>query len=54
MYRLREDNSSKPLVGNDVYEGFAKDLADMLAERLNFTCNYLHTDLPLTFNILTA
>jgi ABC-type amino acid transport substrate-binding protein len=34
---LMEKEKKEAFTGNDVYEGFCKDLADKLAERLNFT-----------------
>lgn len=38
MWRKMEDG--KVLVGNDRFEGYCKDLADLIARRLGLTCEF--------------
>jgi hypothetical protein len=42
MYRKIEKGEPQP-VGNDRYEGFCKDLADKIAQKLNITCKGILT-----------
>lgn len=32
---------SETLIGNDIYEGYCKDLADMIAKKLGISCKFI-------------
>lgn len=36
----KKSDSGEILVGNDSYEGYCKDLADLIAKKLGITCKY--------------
>jgi Ligated ion channel L-glutamate- and glycine-binding site len=44
MMLKQQDMSGKVLEGNDKYEGYCKDLADLIAKRLDINCK--HTNDP--------
>lgn len=37
---LRKSKVGETLVGNDRYEGYCKDLADLIAKKLKINCEY--------------
>lgn len=36
----KKSDSGEILTGNDSYEGYCKDLADLIAKKLGITCKY--------------
>lgn len=40
---LRKGKPGKVLEGNELYEGYCKDLADLIAHKLGINCTYTHT-----------
>lgn len=40
---LRKGKPGKVLEGNELYEGYCKDLADLIAHKLGINCTYNHT-----------
>lgn len=39
----KKSDSGEILTGNDSYEGYCKDLADLIAKKLGITCKYIFT-----------
>lgn len=39
---IRKEEPGELLMGNDRFEGYCKDLADLIAKRLNINCKYKH------------
>lgn len=37
----KKSDSGEILTGNDSYEGYCKDLADLIAKKLGITCKYI-------------
>ena len=38
----KKSDTGEMLTGNDSYEGYCKDLADLIAKKLGITCKYLY------------
>jgi len=36
-------DASEVLIGNDIYEGYCKDLADLIAKKLGISCKFTIT-----------
>lgn len=43
---LRKGKPGKVLEGNELYEGYCKDLADLIAHKLGINCTYTHMSTP--------
>lgn len=46
----KKSDSGEILTGNDSYEGYCKDLADLIAKKLGITCKYISHPFWLLYN----
>lgn len=40
---LKQQDSNEILTGNDQFEGYCKDLADLIAKKLDINCMFIHS-----------
>lgn len=46
----KKSDAGEVLVGNDSYEGYCKDLAELIAKKLGITCEYPHQFVKKSFH----
>lgn len=43
----KKSENGETLTGNESYEGYCKDLAELIAKKLGITCEYFVSQIPI-------